>query len=155
MALKKKPLVFTILAVAIIVLLVPSARGASGSFIVKAGREETRILSLADQDHVQIRVTVIGQTVNAMSFFISDPSGITMENFGATGSVNYAFVCSQAGNYTLHFSNVASTEDKFVSLEYDVTSYIFGMPETLFLVLIIAGVGVVALLVFVSMSKHP
>jgi hypothetical protein len=35
-----------------------------------------------------------------------------MATFGTTGNVNYAFVCSEEGEYNLHFSNIASTEDR-------------------------------------------
>ena len=57
--------------------------------------------------------------------------------------------------YTLHFSNVASAEDRLVTLDYEVTSYIFGMPQTLFLVLIACVLCVGAVAVFILMSKHP
>jgi multisubunit Na+/H+ antiporter MnhC subunit len=76
-----------------------------------------------------------------------------MENFGTTGNLNYAFVCSQEGEYKLHFSNVVSAEDKLVSLDYEVQHYIFGMQQNLFLTLIVVGICVAAKAVFVLMSK--
>jgi hypothetical protein len=151
----KKHLVFPLLAVAIVLLLVPAVRGVSESFTVKAGQEEARTLSLIVEDHVQIRFTVIGKTISALDFYVTDPYGYTMKTFGATGNVNYSFVCSQEGNYTLHFSNVASTEDKLVSLDYEITPYIFGMPQMLFLVLIVLGICMAAVAVYILMSKHP
>lgn len=78
-----------------------------------------------------------------------------METFGTTGNVNYAFVCSQEGEYSLHFSNTVSTEDELVSLDCEVQHYIFGMPQMLFLTLIIVAICLAATAVFIMMSKHP
>ena len=155
MMLIKKLLACSLLAVAIVLLLVPAVRGVAESFTVKAGQEETRTIYLVVEDHVQIRFTVIGQTISTLNFYITDPHGYTMKTFSATGNVNYAFICSQEGDYTLHFSNVASTEDKLVSLDYEVTPYIYGIPQTLFLVLIIVGICMVMVTVFILKSKHP
>jgi len=151
----KKRLACLLLAVAIVLLLVPAVRAVAQSFTVRAGQEETKTLSLVVEDHVQIRFTVIGKTVSTIDFYVTDPLGNVMVALGATGNVNYDFICSLEGMYTLHFSNVASAEDKLVALDYEVTPYIFGMPQTLFLVLIACGLCVGAVAVFILMSKHP
>jgi hypothetical protein len=143
------------LAVAIVLLLVPAVGAVAQSFTVRAGQEETKTLSLVVEDHVQIRFTVIGKTVSTIDFYVTDPLGNVMVSLGTTGNVNYDFICSLEGMYTLHFSNVASAEDRLVTLDYEVTSYIFGMPQTLFLVLIACVLCVGAVTVFILMSKHP
>jgi hypothetical protein len=143
------------LAVAIVLLLVPAVGAVAQSFTVRAGQEETKTLSLVVEDHVQIRFTVIGKTVSTIDFYVTDPLGNVMVSLGTTGNVNYDFICSLEGMYTLHFSNVASAEDRLVTLDYEVTSYIFGMPQTLFLVLIACVLCVGAVAVFILMSKHP
>jgi len=143
------------LAVAIVLLLVPAVGAVAQSFTVRAGQEETKTLSLVVEDHVQIRFTVIGKTVSTIDFYVTDPLGNLMVSLGTTGNVNYDFICSLEGMYTLHFSNVASAEDRLVTLDYEVTSYIFGMPQTLFLVLIACVLCVGAVAVFILMSKHP
>ena len=155
MKLNKKHLACLLLVAAVFLFFVPTAWAGYQSFTVKAGQQVTQTLSLAVDDQVQIKFTVIGGTTNSLDFYITAPNGSIVENSGTTAGVNYGFTCSQAGNYTLHFSNVASSEDKLVSLECDVTSYIFGMPQNLFLVLIIIAVSVVAVVVFVSMSRYP
>jgi hypothetical protein len=143
------------LAVAIVLLLVPAVGAVAQSFTVRAGQEETKTLSLVVEDHVQIRFTVIGKTVSTIDFYVTDPLGNVMVSWGTTGNVNYDFICSLEGMYTLHFSNAASAEDRLVTLDYEVTSYIFGMPQTLFLVLIACVLCVGAVAVFILMSKHP
>jgi hypothetical protein len=154
MILIKKRLTFSLLAPTIVLLFVLAVRATAESFTVRAGQEKIIPLSLATDDHVQIRLTVIG-AANGLDFYITDPHGNTMENFGATGNLNYAFVCSQEGEYTLHFSNVVSAEDELVSLDYEVTHYTFGMQQDLFLTLIVAGLCVALVAFFVLMSKRP
>jgi hypothetical protein len=155
MMLIKKHLACSLLAAAIILLLVPAVRATAQSFTVRAGQEETKTLSLVIEDHVQIRFIVTGQATNVLEFYITDPHGNVMMTFGNTGNLNYAFVCTQEGEYGLHFSNVVSAEDKLVSLDYEVQHYIFGMQQTLFLTLIVVGICVAAIAVFILMSKHP
>jgi hypothetical protein len=155
MILIKKQLTFSLLATAIVLLFVPTVRATAESFTVRAGQEEIRSLNLAADDHVQIRFTVTGQGASVLDFYITDPNGNIMINFGATGNVNYAFVCSQEGGYKLHFSNVVSAGDKLVSLDYEAEHYILGMQQNLFLTLIVVGICMAAVAVFILMSKHP
>jgi len=144
-----------LIAAAIVLLLVLPVRATAQSFTVPAGQEETRTLSLVVDDHVQIRFTVTGQATSILDFYITDPQGNVMETSSNTGTLNFAFVSSQEGEYKLHFSNVASAEDKLVSLDYEVQHYIFGMQQTLFLTLVVVGLCVAAVAVFILMSKHP
>jgi hypothetical protein len=151
----KKPLAFLLLAAMTILLLLPASKATVESFTVGAGQEEIRVLDLANEDHVQIRFTVTGRTTNVLDFCITNPRENVMDTFNNTGSVSYAFVCSLQGEYTLHFSNIASADDKFVSLDYEVDHYTFGMPQMLFLTIIIAFICVAMVAVFIRMSKHP
>jgi hypothetical protein len=150
----KEYLTCSLLAVPLVLLLIPAVRATAESFTIHAGQEEIKPLNFATDDHVQIRFTVTGQGTNVIDFYITDPNGSTMATF-TTGNVNYAFVCSQEGEYNLHFSNIVSTEDKLVSLDYEIQHYIFGMNQMLFLVLIVVGMCVAAIAVFIIMSKHP
>lgn len=151
----RKWLSCSLLATTIVLLLITTVKATALSFTVDAGQEETRLLNLAAEDHVQIRFTVLGQTANVLDFYITDPNGNIMENFGNTGSINYAFVCSKEGEYKLYFSNFASTEDKLVTLDYEVEHYVFGIPQMLFLTLVAVGICMAAVAVFILMSKHP
>jgi multisubunit Na+/H+ antiporter MnhC subunit len=151
----RKYLACSLPAATIVLLLIPAVWATAESFTVRAGQEEIKPLNLATDDHVQIKFTVTGQAMNLLDFYITDPNGNILATFGTTGNVNYAFVCSQEGEYKLHFSNVASAEDKLVSLDYEVQHYIWGMEQMLFLTLIVVGICVAATAVFIIMSKHP
>ena len=146
---------YSLLVAAIVLLLTFAVKAAAESFTVRAGQKGIKYLKLSVDDHVQIKFTVTGRTTSLLDFFIIDPHGDVMETFGSTGSVDYAFICSQEGEYKLEFSNIASTEDKLVSLDYEVEHYIFGMPQMLFLTFIIVGTCVAAVAVFILLSKQP
>jgi len=150
-----KRVTYLLLAASIIMLLVLTVRATTESFTVPAGEDETILLNLTTGDHVQISFTVTGITTNMLNFYITDPSGNTFEAFGNVGSLDYSFVCSHGGEYALHFSNAASTDDKLVSLDYEVDHYVFGMPQMLFLTLIVLAICMVAVAVFILTSKHP
>ena len=59
------------------------------------------------------------------------------------------------GECTLNFTNTDQTEHKLVTLNYDITHYIFGMPQMLFMVILIAVVSVAGVAVFIGLSRKP
>jgi hypothetical protein len=123
------------------------------SFTVPAGEELTKPISLVVDDRVSIEFKVVGQTKNELDFYITDPQGNVKVEYGQVGTVKYCFTCDTAGEYTLHFSNTDQTEDKLVTLNYEVEHYIFGMPQMLFLTILIVLVCVGAVAAFVMMGK--
>jgi hypothetical protein len=122
------------------------------NFTVYGGDEVTKSLSLAVDDHVLIRFTVAGASESSINFYMTYPNG-TEINFGNVSNFNYSFVCDAEGEYALHFSNVGSSEDKLVTLDYEISHYIFGIPQMLFLAMIIVIVCVIAVAVFIFMGK--
>lgn len=123
----------------------------SASFTVRGGEEATRVLKLAVEDHVLISFTVVGGD-NAIRFYLVFPNG-TVRNFGDAGYFHYSFVCDVEGDYVLRFSNVGSTADKLVTLNYEIEHYIFGVPQMLFLTVVIAIVCVVMVASFILLGK--
>jgi hypothetical protein len=124
------------------------------SFTARAGEETTRPLSLAIEDRVAIKFAVVGgQGGSTLDFWITCPNGTDKAIYIDVGNLDYRFVCDAEGNYTMHFSNAGSFEDMFVSLDYEVQHYIFGMPQMLFLTMIVVVVCVAAVAVFILMGK--
>jgi len=148
---KKVRICFFFIAI-VFLTIVQIADATTMNFTVHGGEEVTKSVSLAFDSHVLIKFTVIGQPDNALYFYMTYPNG-TVKEFGKVGSVNYGFVCSVEGDYVLHFSNRASSEDKFVTLDYEVQHYIFGIPQMLFLTIIIVLVCVAAVATFILMGK--
>jgi hypothetical protein len=133
-------------------ILVQAAEATAMNFTVHGGDEVTKSLSLAVEDHVLIRFTVVGTSENSIHFYMTYPNG-TEKDFGNVGDFNYSFVCDADGGYALHFSNAGSSEDRLVTLDYEIDHYILGIPQMLFLAMIIAIVCVAAIAVFIFMGK--
>jgi hypothetical protein len=133
-------------------ILVQAAEATAMGFTVHAGEEKPISLSLAVEDHVVIRFTAVGFSESSIHFYMTYPNG-TEKDFDDVGDFNYSFVCNAGGEYVLHFSNTGSSEDKLVTLNYEIDHYILGIPQMLFLALIIAIVCVVAVAVFIFMGK--
>jgi hypothetical protein len=133
-------------------ILVQAAEATAIDFTVHGGEEVTKSLSLAVEDHVLIRFTVVGASESSIHFYLIYPNG-TEKDFGNVGDFNYSFVCDADGGYALHFSNAGSSEDRLVTLDYEIDHYILGIPQMLFLAMIIAIVCVAAVAVFIFMGK--
>jgi hypothetical protein len=122
------------------------------NFTVHGGEEVTKSINLVVEDRVLIKFTVVGRTDNSLDFYITYPNG-TLKKFGKVGYFSHDFVCDLKGEYVLRFSNIDSTEDKLVTLDYEIQHYIFGIPQMLFLTIIIAVVCVGAVATFILMGK--
>jgi hypothetical protein len=129
------------------------AEAISTSFTVHNNEEVTKVLSLKVEDHIFIHFTVVGATSeNTIQFILACPNG-TEKDFGKTGDFHYTFVCDLEGDYILRFSNIGSSVDKLVTLDYEVEHYIFGIPQMLFLTIIIAVTCVIAVASYIFLSK--
>jgi hypothetical protein len=100
----------------------------------------------------------MGETFGAsggrIQFSITFPNA-TVRNFGEVGDFSTSFVCDVDGDCLLNFTNTDQAEGKLVTLNYEVTHYMFGMPQTLFLVLLIGVVSVAGVAVFIGLSRKP
>ena len=148
----RKPLILFLFTGIAFLIIVQSAEATSMNFTVSSGKEETKTINLAVEDRVLIRFTVVGPSDSSLYFYITYPNG-TEKDFGKRGYFHDSFVCDTEGECVLHFSNIGSTEDKLVTLDYEVQHYILGIPQMLFLTIIIVVVCVVAVAVFILMGK--
>jgi len=133
-------------------IIVQLAEATTMNFTVYGGEEVTRSIRLAVDDHVLIKFTVVAQSDKTLHVYMTYPNG-TVQEFGEMGFYTYTFVCDVEGEYVLHFSNKDSLENKFVTLDYQVEHYIFGIPQMLFLTIIIVLVCVAAVAAFILMGK--
>ena len=145
----------SLLSVLVATMLLASVYATVSSFTVNAGETTTRPLDLSVDDHVVVKVSVLGDEGDStIDFYIAYPNGTVMQAFGQTGNVNYPFVCDVEGRYTLNFSNTVSSHNKFVTLDYEIDHYILGMPQMFFLVMIIGVLCVAAVAVFILMGRQ-
>jgi|YelNatPaOPRAMG01_1025707.scaffolds.fasta_scaffold07670_9 hypothetical protein len=152
MKLHKLPVYLTFVLIFAIVVSVDVAEATSTSFTVHGGEDVVKTIKLAVEDHVSIKFTVVGQTNHAITFYMVYPNG-SIRDFGNVGSFSYSFVCNLEGEYRLYFSNMASSEEKLVTLDYEIEHYIFGIPQMFFLTIIIVLVCLAAVATFVLMGK--
>ena len=138
----------------IITLLVGLGGATTGSLTVKQGDELIHSINLIAEDRVFIQFKVIGVTSSLIQFSITFPNG-TVQNLGKVGDFSTSFVCDVEGHCTLNFTNTDQVEHKLVTLNYEITHYIFGMPQMLFMVILIAVVSLVGVAVFIGLSRKP
>jgi len=142
---------------ALSVVFIGLGHATTTQFTLKAGGEVTHPINLIVEDRVLIQFKVIGaiaDTSHTLLFSISFPNG-TEKEFGESGDFSYSFVCDAEGEYTLNFTNNDQTENKLVTLNYEIDHYIFGMPQMLFMVILIVVVSMVGVAVFIGLSRKP
>lgn len=149
----RKPAAHILLFALSFLVILESVEAAAVSFTVEGGEEEIKTLNLAVEDRVLIKFTVIGTSEDSsLNFSLVCPNG-TIRGFGMQSDFRYSFVCDLEGEYLLRFSNAGSFVGKLVTLECEVEHYIFGIPQMLFLTIIIVLVCVAAVATFVLMGK--
>jgi hypothetical protein len=144
----KKLLVNALLIILTLSATANLVKATSMTFTVPGRGTENKTINLMIDDHVLIEFTVVG----SINFSMTYPNGTT-QPFGEKGTFNHPFICTLEGEYTLTFSNKDSLEDKLVVLEYEIEHYILGMPQMLFLAIIIVLVCVAAVAAFIFMGK--
>ncbi len=149
--LRKMCCIFPVILV-LITLLVGLGEATTGSLTVKQGDELIHSIDLIAEDRVFIQLKVIGVTSSRIQFSITFPNG-TVQNLGEIGDFSTNFVCDVEGQCILNFTNTDQVEHKLVTLNYNVTHYIFEMPQMLFLVILIAIISLIGIAIFVGLSR--
>jgi hypothetical protein len=137
----------------LISLVTYSAKAETENITVPPESEFTRTLDLQNDDRVAIGFTVVGQSVDALNFYITDPHGDTIIEYETVGQKSFSLHATTPGVYILHFDNSLWQEEKMVTLNYDIQHYILGLPQTLFYVLVIAVISVIGIVFFVLLGK--
>ena len=124
------------------------------SINLPAGEQVDQKIELKIDDHVKIKFNVLGTDANYVSFFLVYPN-LTQVSFGEIGLFSFNFICDAKGEYKMCFVNNDLTENKLVTLNYDIEPYMFGMPQTQFLVIFIAIVSVMMVACYSLLSPRP
>jgi hypothetical protein len=148
---RKSPAYFLI-ASAVLIVLTGLAEATTTNLTVQRDEETTHLINLAVEDRVAIRFTVVGATASTVHFSITFPNA-TIRDFGEVGEFSYSFICDAEGQYTLGFVNNDLTENKLVTLNYEVDHYIFGVPQMLFLTIIIMLACIGGVVAYVLLGK--
>jgi hypothetical protein len=143
---------YVLIVVALLSVLAGLGQATTTQFTVKSGEEVTVPIDLIFEDRVLIQFTVVGGTVRTLQYSIIFPNA-TIRDFGEVGRANYSFICDVEGEYVLHFVNNDQTENKLVTLNYEIQHYIFGIPQMLFMTLIIVLACIGGVAAFVMLGK--
>jgi len=148
----RKSLACFLIILAVLIVFAGLAEATTTYFTVQSGKETTHQIKLFEEDRVLIKFTVVGQTAHILRFYLVFPNA-TERDFGEVGDFSYNFICKAEGEYTLRFANNDSTENKLVTLDYEVDHYILGMPQMLFLTLVIVLVCLIMVATYVLLGK--
>ncbi len=147
----RRTVVYVLIFLALLVFLVGLSQAASTSFRVQSEAELTHPINLVAEDRVLIQYKAVGEDSNTLNFKISFPNA-TVRDFGTSGDFSYSFICDLEGQYVLHFVNTDQSE-LLVTLNYEIQHYIFGIPQMLFMVLIIVLVCIGGVVAFVLLGR--
>jgi len=151
---KQKILIYVLVGLLSITFFVAPLWAITLSITVPAGEQMDQIMDLKVDDHVRIHFNVLGADNSYISFSLVFPNS-TEINFGEVGLFSYNFIGDTKGEYKMCFVNNDLAENKLVTLNYEVESYIFGMPQTQFLLIFIAVIIVMMLAFYSLLSPHP
>ena len=145
---------FILIILALLAVLIGVGQAMTTNITVKGGEEITYPINLIDEDRVLIQFSAVGEASNTLHFWIVSPKNETVRDFGEVGTASYSFVCDVEGEYTLHFVNNDQTVEKRVTLNYEIDHYIFGIPQMLFMALIIVLACVGGVAAFVLLGRN-
>jgi hypothetical protein len=149
---RKRSSVCIVIFLVLLAVFIGLGRAMTTSLTVKGGEEVTYPITLGVEDRVLIQFTALGEQVSVLQFSIIFPNSTEID-FGEVGKASYSFVCDAEGEYVLHFVNNDQNIEKRVYLNYEIDHYVFGMPQMLFMALIIVLACVGGVFAFVILGR--
>jgi len=138
-----------ILGALVLLAFAGAALGDNAHFTVEPLKTHSITLSLHETDSVSGSFSVVSNDETGVNFIVTDPYNNTILQYDNVLQKSFSFTADTDGNYQLHFSNsVSNVYSKTVSLNYNITSYIMGMPQEQFLLLIVAAAAVIGLILY-------
>ena len=143
---------FAIIGVLIIVGILVPAFGTNTSFTLQPLEERTVTLSLRLDDGVSGSFSTVSDDGTGVNFHVTDPYNNTILHYEDVLQRSFSFTAEAEGDFQLHFDNsLSAAYRKTVSLNYDVTHYILGLPQEQFLMIVIVAVAVVGLVLYAAL----
>jgi hypothetical protein len=145
---------YILIIVALLGVLVGCGQATTTRLTVRGGEEVNLPINLVVEDRVliQFTVAVIVGTTKTLHFSMIFPNS-TVRDFGEVGTFRNSFICDVEGEYTLQFINNDQTGNKQVTLNYEVQHYVFGIPQMLFMTIIIVLACIGGVVAFVLLGK--
>ena len=150
---KQKFSIYILIGLVSITFFVAPLWATTLSITVPAGEQVDQIMDLKVDDHVSIQFNVLGADNSYISFSLVYPNS-TEINFGEVGLFSYNFIGDTKGEYKMCFVNNDLVDNKLVTLNYEVESYMFGMPQMQFLIIFIAVICVMMVAFYSLLGPH-
>jgi len=129
-------------------ILMPAV-GTNTSFTLQPLEERTINLSLQQTDGVSGSFSTVSDDGTGINFYVTDPYNNTILHYDDVLQRSFSFTTEVEGDFQLHFDNsLSAAYRKTVSLNYDVTHYIMGLPQEQFLMIVIVAVAVIGLILY-------
>jgi len=96
-------------------------------------------------------IMVTNGAVN-VDFWISDPQNRNVTVYSSVGSVDFSFVAQTSGTFQFHVFN-KNAETVVGTLNYTLVHRIFGVPQEIFLLLVIVGIVLLMVIAWAVMAK--
>ena len=125
------------------------AVGTNTSFTLQPLEERTINLSLQQTDGVSGSFSTVSDDGTGINFYVTNPYNNTILHYDDVLQRSFSFTTEVEGDFQLHFDNsLSAAYRKTVSLNYDVTHYIMGLPQEQFLMIVIVAVAVIGLILY-------
>jgi hypothetical protein len=118
---------------------------------IEPQQQQTITLNLNNGDSVSGTIVVNGQGL--IHFWISDPQGMNVTDYGNVGKTDFSLNAQTSGTFTLHMFNTSPDSSVSATINYNATYRILGMPQELFLLLVIVGVALLLIIVWALSSR--
>lgn len=130
------------------------AEAYASTFHIDAHESTERVVSLTKGDDVYGRINVVGASNGGIVFYVNDPDGQTILRNDNCLQQDFQFSAGKNGDYVFHFDNTAGETTVTVTFEYNTRRYIFGFPQEMILLFIVAGVLFLAVVAFALSAKR-
>ena len=147
---KKTSLILFLFLFMLLFAIIPQANAETKPLKLPPKQDTTISVNLNSGDSMSGTVVVNGE--GSVDFWVSDP-----QNGNATSSNNirytqFSITAETSGTFTFHMFNRGDNEVT-LTLNYNAVRRIFGMPQEIFLLLVIAGIVLLMLIIWAVMSK--
>jgi hypothetical protein len=129
------------------------AAGDNASFALQPLKDRIITLNLKETDSVSGSFSVVSNDETGINFFVTDPYNNTILQYDNVFHRDFSFTAESEGSYQMRFDNsLSSAYSKTISVNYNVTHYIFGLPQEQFLFILIAVVALIGIVLFVMLT---
>jgi hypothetical protein len=150
---RKNNLLLLLLLAAYVFVFICPVIAETGTYQIQPQYQRTVSISLNSGDSVAGSIVVNGE--GAIDFWVSDPqsNNVTSATHNNIGQTDFSLTAQSSGTFTFHIFNRSTGSSVTAMLNYNATHRIFGIPQEMFLLLVIVGVVLLLIVAWAVLSK--